>query len=89
MNKMLDDGRWSVIENFIVTAINNATCLLHLDLHNLSGKEEDIQSVSPVLIGSLIKKKTSTLRYFDISNNPSWFEENPALTYKQVLAVIS
>ena len=25
MNKMMDDGRWSVIENFIVTVINNAT----------------------------------------------------------------
>ena len=25
MNKMMDDGRWSVIENFIVTAINNAS----------------------------------------------------------------
>ena len=25
LNKMLDDGRWSIIENFLVTAINNAT----------------------------------------------------------------
>ena len=42
MNKMFDDGRWSVMENFMKTIINNATQLLHLDFHNFSGEEEDI-----------------------------------------------
>ena len=40
-----------------------------------------------MLIRSLINKNVTTLRYLDVSNNSSWYEENP-LTYTQVLAVI-
>ena len=42
IDKMTGDGRWLIAENFIPTIINNATQLLHLDIHNFSGDAEDI-----------------------------------------------